>query len=153
MVGLSAYLYPPMALLHRAIQKIWQCNCKSSRLARHTLVLGPCAAVNRDPTSVTCVNNTSQTVPQPSISQQSKTSQPPCLVSRSGQLQEQGFSVEVAEIIAAPQRSSTMTIYKSTFLLYLMSSQTPFEPMKDTDITHLTQICFLPSSVLQQALQ
>ena len=30
-----------------------------------------------------------------------------------GQLQEQGFSVEVAERIAAPQRSSTRTIYKS----------------------------------------
>ena len=35
------------------------------------------------------------------------------VVSRSGQLQEQGFSVEVGERIAAPQRSSTRTIYKS----------------------------------------
>ena len=34
-------------------------------------------------------------------------------MSRSGQLQEQGFSVEVAERIAPPQRSSTRTIYKS----------------------------------------
>ena len=33
-------------------------------------------------------------------------------MSRSGQLQEQGFSVEVAERIAAPQLSSTRTIYK-----------------------------------------
>ena len=40
--------------------------------------------------------------------------QPPLLVSRSGQLQEQGFSVKVAETIAAPQRSSTRTIYKSS---------------------------------------
>ena len=40
------------------------------------------------------------------------------LVSRSGQLQEQGFSVEVAERIAAPQRSSTRTIYKSKWALY-----------------------------------
>ena len=38
-------------------------------------------------------------------------------VSRSGQLQEQGFSVEVAERIAAPQRSSTRTIYKSKWPL------------------------------------
>ena len=66
-----------------------------------------------DNTPVTSVNNTSQTVPQLSVSQQSTTSQPTCLVSRSGQLQEQGFSVEVAERIAAPQRSSTRTIYKS----------------------------------------
>ena len=44
--------------------------------------------------------------------------QPPRLVSRSGQLQEQGFSVEVAERIAAPQRSSTRTIYKSKWALF-----------------------------------
>ena len=36
----------------------------------------------------------------------------------SGQLQEQGFSVEVAERIAAPQRSSTRTIYKSKWALF-----------------------------------
>ena len=40
------------------------------------------------------------------------------LVSRSGQLQEQGFSVEVAERIAAPQRSSTRAIYKSKWDLF-----------------------------------
>ena len=40
------------------------------------------------------------------------------MVSRSGQLQEQGFSVEVAERIAAPQRSSTRTIYKSKWALF-----------------------------------
>ena len=60
------------------------------------MVLGPSAALNRDPTPVTSVSNTSQTVPQPSVSQPSTTSKPPRLVSRSGQLQEQGFSVEVA---------------------------------------------------------
>ena len=48
----------------------------------------------------------------------STASQPPCLVSRSGQLQEQGFSVEVAERIAAPQRSSTRIIYKSKWALF-----------------------------------
>ena len=89
-------------------------HCNSPGLARDALVLGPSAALNRDPTSTTSVNNSSQTVPQSCVSQQSTTSQPPCLVSRSGQLQEQGFSVEVAERIAAPQRSSTRTIYKSS---------------------------------------
>ena len=48
----------------------------------------------------------------------STASQPPRLVSRSGQLQEQGFSMEVAERIAAPQRSSTRTIYKSKWALF-----------------------------------
>ena len=76
--------------------------------------MGPRAALNRDPTSASSVNNSSQTVPQLCASQQATTSQPQRLVSRSGQLQEQGFSVEVAERIAAPQRSSTRTIYKSS---------------------------------------
>ena len=90
----------------------------SSRLASHALVLGPSAALNRDPSTTTSVNNPSQTVPPSCVPQQSTTSQPPRLVSRSGQLQEQGFSVEVAERIAAPQRSSTRTIYKSKWALF-----------------------------------
>ena len=90
----------------------------SPRLARDALVLGPSAALNRDPTTTSSVNNSSQTVPQLCVPQRSTTSQPPRLVSRSGQLQEQGFSVEVAERIAAPQRSSTRTIYKSKWALF-----------------------------------
>ena len=90
----------------------------SPRLARDALVLGPSAALNRDPTTTSSVNNSSQTVPQLCVPQQSTASQPPRLVSRSGQLQEQGFSVEVAERIAAPQRSSTRTIYKSKWTLF-----------------------------------
>ena len=39
-------------------------------------------------------------------------------MSRSGQLQEHGFSVEVAESIAAPQRSTARTIYKSKWALF-----------------------------------
>ena len=84
-------------------------HCNSSRLARDTLVYGHSAALS--------VNSTSQTHPQSSVSQQSSTSQPSLLVSRSGQLQEKGFSVEVAERIAAPQRSSR-TIYKSKWALF-----------------------------------
>ena len=83
-------------------------HCNSFRLARDALVMGSSAALNRDLTPVTSVNNSSQTVPQLCVSQQSSTSQ--CLMpGRSGQLQD---SVEVAERIAAPQRSSTRTIYK-----------------------------------------
>ena len=66
-------------------------HCNSPRLARDALVLGPSAALNRDPTSDTSVNNSSQTVPQLSVSQQSTTSQSPRLVSRSGQPKEQPF--------------------------------------------------------------
>ena len=39
-------------------------HCNSPRLARDALVLGPSAALNKDPTSITCVKNSSQTVPQ-----------------------------------------------------------------------------------------
>ena len=113
--GLTAYAYPPTALLHRVIQKIRQCHCLIIVIA---LVLGPSAALNRDPTTTPGVNDSTQTVPQVCVPQQSATSQPPHLVSRSGQLQEQGFSVEVAERIAAPQRSSTRTIYKSKWALF-----------------------------------
>ena len=87
-------------------------------MARDALVLGPSAALNRDPTTPSSVNNTTQTVPQLRIPQQSATSQPPRLVSSSGQLQELGVSVEVAERIAAPQRSSTRTVYKSKWVLF-----------------------------------
>ena len=90
----------------------------SPRLARDALVLGPSAALNRDPTTTPSVNDPTQTVPQVCVSQQPTTAEPPRLVSRSGQLQEQGFSVEVAERIAAPQRSSTRTIYKSKWALF-----------------------------------
>ena len=90
----------------------------SPRLARDALVLGPSAALNRDPTTTPGVNDPTQTVPQVCVPQQPPAPEPPCLVCRSGQLQEQGFSVEVAERIAAPQRSSTRTIYKSKWALF-----------------------------------
>ena len=93
-------------------------HCNSPRLARDALVLRPSASLNRDPTSTSSVKNSSQTVPQLCVPQHSTAFQPPRLVSRSGLLQEQGLSVEVAERIAASQRSSTRTIYKSKWVLF-----------------------------------
>ena len=84
-------------------------HCNSPRLVRDALDLGPSAALSRDQTSTSSVKNSSQTVPQLCVPQQSTASQPPRLVSRSGQLQEQGLSMEVAERIAAPLRLSTRT--------------------------------------------
>ena len=46
----------------------------SPRLARDALVLGPSAAVNRDPTATPSVNNSLQTDPQICVPQQSSTS-------------------------------------------------------------------------------
>ena len=74
----------------------------SPRLARDALVLGPSAALNRDPTSTSSVKNSSQTVPQLCVPQQSTASQTPSLVSRRGQLQEQGFSVEMGRENCCP---------------------------------------------------
>ena len=59
-------------------------HTNSPRLARDPLVLGPSAALDRDPTTTPSVKNSSQTVPQLRVPQQSTTSQPPHLVSRSG---------------------------------------------------------------------
>ena len=119
--NLTAYAYPPMAPSQgdpkdRAM--LLPDHRNSPRLARDALVLGPSAALNRDPTTTPSVNDPTQTVPQVCVPQQPPAPEPPRLVSRSGQLQEQSFSVEVAERIAAPQRSSTRTIYKSKWALF-----------------------------------
>ena len=57
------------------------------------------------------------TTEQP-ISCQPNIPQPPRLVSRSSALQEHGFTAEVAERIAAPQRLSTRLIYTSKWTLF-----------------------------------
>ena len=63
--GLTAYAYPPTALIHRVIQKmVLPDHPNSPRPARDALVLGPSVALNRDPTSTPGANNTSQAVPQ-----------------------------------------------------------------------------------------
>ena len=101
--GLTAYTYPPMALLHRVIQKIRQSNCVIIVIAPWFWDLVHLSHFSyqcqqhfsNSPTTMcfTAIHNISTSVPG----------------SRSGQLQEQDFSVEVAERIAALQRSSTRT--------------------------------------------
>ena len=119
--NLTAYAYPPTAPSQgdpKDQAMLLPDHRNSPRLARDALVLGPSAALNRDPTTTPSVNDPTQTVPQVCVPQQPPAPEPPRLVSRSGQLQEQGFSVEVAERIAAPQRSSIRTIYKSKWALF-----------------------------------
>ena len=70
-------------------------HTNSPRLARDALVLGPSAALNRDPTAAPGVDNTLQAFPQLRVPQQPAAPQPPRLVSRSGQLQEQGSSLQI----------------------------------------------------------
>ena len=119
--NLTAYAYPPTAPSQgdpKDQAMLLPDHRNSPRLARDALVLGPSAALNRDPTTTSSVNDPTQKVPQVCVPQQPPAPEPPRLVSRSGQLQEQSFSVEVAERIAAPQRSSTRTIYKSKWALF-----------------------------------
>ena len=98
----------------RVTQKVRQYNC----LLILIVVLGSGASISGNSASAACISNSTQTIKQPGVSRQSAISQPPCLVSRSEQLQEQGFSTEVAEIIAAPQRPSTRAIYQEKWSLF-----------------------------------
>ena len=79
-----------LRLLHKVIQEIRQCYCLiiviAQRLARDALVLGPSAALNRDPTTTPSVNDPTQAVKQVCVPQQPPSPEPPRLVSRSGQL-------------------------------------------------------------------
>ena len=123
--GLTAYAYLPTTLLHRVIQNQATSlpHFNSHRLARDALVLGPSAALNRDPTQITSVSDTSQTVPQPNVSQQSTDSHPSRPVSRTFQLQEQGFSVEGAERIAgnAPTSHASLSVECSQYIYQFFS--------------------------------
>ena len=120
--NLMAYAYPPTALLHKVIQKIKQCHCLIIVIAPGwpgmpwfwDLVQLSTEIPLQLPVSTTLLKQSHKYV----FPQQPTTAEPPRLMSRSGQLQEQGFSVEVAERIAAPQRSSTRTIYKSKWALF-----------------------------------
>ena len=111
--GLTAYAYPTTALLHRVIQKIRQCHCLIIVIAPGWPGMPWFWDLVQLSTEIPLQLLVS-TTPQLCVPQQSTASQPPRLVSRGGQLQEQGFSVEVAERIAAPQRSSTRTILQVT---------------------------------------
>ena len=68
-------------------------NPDSPGLAGHALVLGSGPSISGNSISVACISKSTQAVKQPGVSQQSAIS--PCLVSRSEQLQEQGFSSEM----------------------------------------------------------
>ena len=60
-MGLTTYPFPPSAHLHRVILKQaiqLSDHTNTPRLTRDALVLGPSAALNRDPTAIPSVNNT-----------------------------------------------------------------------------------------------
>ena len=109
--GFTAYVYRLTALLHRVIQKIRRSSCLIIVIALGWPGMPWFWDLVQLSTEIPLQQLFSNS-PTIMFSQQSTTSQTPRLVSRSGQLQEQGFSAEVAERITAPQRSSTRAIYK-----------------------------------------
>ena len=103
--GLIAYAYPPTALLHRVIQKIRQSSCLITVIAPDwpgmpwfwDLVKLSTEIPLQLPVSRTLLKQSHKYV----FHSNPQLLNLHVLVSRSGQLQEQGFSVEVAERIAA----------------------------------------------------
>ena len=89
-----------------------QDNSDSPGLADKTMVLGPGGE-----TTTTHTHSAKTTTEQP-IPCQPNIPEPPRLVSRSSALQEHGFTAEVAERIAAPQRLSTRSIYTSKWTVF-----------------------------------
>ena len=90
-------------------------HTNSPRLTRDALVLGPRAALNRDPTVAPGVDNTPQAVPQLRVPQQHLNLYAWCLGVDNA---KNKASLWKWQRIAAPQRSSTRTIYKSKWALF-----------------------------------
>ena len=93
------------------------------RLADKAIVLGPSGNVTGCTMTTSSDSNLTQTTTEQPLQQ------PPCLVSRSTALQQCGFTAEVAERIAAPQRLSTRAIYSSkwsVFQRWCMEQQVDF---------------------------
>ena len=98
-----AYVFPPTALLPKVIQKLQSQTCRIILIAPGWPTkpwLWDLVEMSLD---IPCQRN----IPEP-----------PCLVSRSSALQEHGFTAEVAERIAAPQRISTRSIYTSKWTVF-----------------------------------
>ena len=120
-MGLTTYPFPPSAHLHRVIlNQAMQLSdhSNSPRLTRDALVLGPSAALNRDPTAIPSVNNT----PKQShnyvlhTTRNSSTSSPGVWEWITPKNMPSLW--EWQREFCAPQRSLTRTIYKSKWALF-----------------------------------
>ena len=106
-----------------------QASSDRPRLAIKTMVLGPSGNVAGRTSTVTSNANLTQTTNEQHFPLQPGLPQPPRLVSRSTALQQRGFTAEVADRIAAPQRLSTRAIYTSkwsVFQRWCMEQQVDF---------------------------
>ena len=95
-----------------------QDNSDSPRLADKTMVLGPGGGVSGHSKTTTTHTYSAKTTTEQPIPCQPNIPEPPRLVSRSLALQKHGFTAEVAERIAVPQRLSTRSIYTSKWTVF-----------------------------------
>ena len=93
-------------------------NSDSPKLADKTMVLGPSGDVSGHSKTTTTHTHSAKTTTEQPLPCQPNIPEPPRLVSRSSALQEYGFTAEVAERIAAPQRLSTRSIYTSKWTVF-----------------------------------
>ena len=108
------------------------------------MVLGPGGTVTRSPKTTPTNPITAQTTTEQPIPHSPGIPQSPRLVSRSTILQNQGFTAEVADRIAAPQRLSTRAIYASkwaVFQRWCTHEQVDFRAPSIKDICNF--MCFL----------
>ena len=115
----------------------------SPGLADKTVVLGPGGTVTRSPKTTPTNPITAQTTTEQPIPHSPGIPQSPRLVS-STILQNQGFTAEVADRIAAPQRLSTRAIYASkwaVFQRWCTHEQVDFRAPSIKDICNF--MCFL----------
>ena len=95
-----------------------QDNSDCPRLADKTMVLGPGGDVSGHSKTTTTHTHSAETATEQPLPCQPNIPEPPRLVSRSSALQAHGFTAEVTERIAAPQRLSTRSIYTSKWTVF-----------------------------------
>ena len=95
-----------------------QDNSDCPRLADKTMVLGPGGDVSGHSKMTTTHTHSAETATEQPLPCQPNIPELPRLVTRSSALQAHGFTAEVTERIAAPQRLSTRSIYTSKWTVF-----------------------------------
>ena len=107
------------------------------RVAKHALVLGPGEFVCSDsPPSPTGKGPGDLTI-QWTSSQEPQQSESACLAPRIFAIQKKGFSDEVAERIEAPQRGSTIAVYKSKWAFFVKWCESHEEDFRSSSVNQI----------------
>ena len=119
--NMVAYAFPPTTLLPKVVQKLQSQTCRIILIApgwpTKPWFWDLVEMSGHSKTTTTHTHSAKTTTEQP-LPCQPNIPEPPRLVSRSSALQEHGFTAEVAERIAAPQRLSTRSLYTSKWTVF-----------------------------------